>query len=151
MCLLTFSLPGEGFPMRILSFHFSFFESPLGSARARFCVPLRLSGATRGPLVLVSSSLGSYFGCPGAPKLSQSRILDPGSWIQDPGSRILDPGSVIETALGHPGTQNRIQESLRQAREGPELHRRASMERKIVPERSPKDSQKTRNENSIFS
>ena len=58
---------------------------------------------------------------------------------------------TFETALAPPGTQNRGQESLRQAREGPELHRRASMERKIVPERSPKDSQKTRNENSIFS
>ena len=63
--------PGRGFSCENIEFHFSFFESPLGSARARFCVPLRLSGATRGPLVLVSISLGPYFGYPGAPKLSQ--------------------------------------------------------------------------------
>ena len=57
------SFVGEGFTTRILSFHFSFFESPLGSFQAQFCVPLRLSCATRGPLVLGSSSLGPYFGC----------------------------------------------------------------------------------------
>ena len=43
--------------MRILSFHFSFFESPLGSFQARFCVSLRLSGATRGPLCLTQALL----------------------------------------------------------------------------------------------
>ena len=57
MCLLTFSVVGEGFTMRILSFHFSFFESPLGSFQARFCVSLRLSGATRGPLCLTQALL----------------------------------------------------------------------------------------------
>ena len=36
---------------------------------------LRLSGASRGPLVLDSSSLGPYFGCASAPKLSQKRVL----------------------------------------------------------------------------
>ena len=71
VCLLTFSLLGEGFPSKILRFHFSFSESPLGRVSARFCVPSRLSGATRDPLVLLSSSLGLYFGCLGAPKVSQ--------------------------------------------------------------------------------
>ena len=68
MCLLAFSVVGEGFTMIIWSFHFSFFESPLGSSQARFCVPLRLSGATRVPLVLASSFLGPYFGCARVPQ-----------------------------------------------------------------------------------
>ena len=72
MCLLTCSFPGEDFPPRILSFHFSFFESPVGRAWARFCVPSRLSGATRDPL---SSSLGMYFGRLAAQKLPRKRVL----------------------------------------------------------------------------
>ena len=48
--------------MRILSFHFSFFEIPLGSFQARFCVSLRLSGATRGPLCLTQALLVPILG-----------------------------------------------------------------------------------------
>ena len=58
---------------------------------------------------------------------------------------------TFETALETLGTQNADQVSLSQARETPELHRRASMERKIVPDRSPEYSQKTITENSILS
>ena len=47
-----------------------FFESA-GELSGTILVPLRLSAATRGPLVLVSSSLGPYFECPETPKVSQ--------------------------------------------------------------------------------
>ena len=64
-------LPGRGFSPRMLSFYFSLFESPPGRAWARFCVPSRLSGATRDPFVVLSSSLGVHFRRPGAEKQSQ--------------------------------------------------------------------------------
>ena len=74
MCSYAFIdilLPGRGFPQENVEFSFLFFETPLGTARARVCITSRLSGATRGVLVLLSSSLGLYFGGPSAPKLSQ--------------------------------------------------------------------------------
>ena len=63
-------------------------------------------------------------------------------------ARKVQQDSLLRHLWGFSDTQNRDQESLRKAREGPELRQRASRERKIVPENSPADSQKTRNGNS---
>ena len=54
-----------------IEFPFLDFCESAGELSGTILVPLRLSGATRGALVLVSSSLGPYFGCPETPKVSQ--------------------------------------------------------------------------------
>ena len=62
---------GRRFYYENIEFPFLVFcESP-GELLGTILVPLRLFGATRGPLVLVSSSLGPYFGCSETPKVSQ--------------------------------------------------------------------------------
>ena len=58
---------------------------------------------------------------------------------------------TFETVFGHQHAQNRRQESSRGPQEGPERHRRAWMEHRIVPKPSPEDTQETRNGNSIYS
>ena len=54
-----------------IEFQFLVFFESAGELSGTILVPLRLSSAIRGPLMLVSSSLGPYFGCPETPKVFQ--------------------------------------------------------------------------------
>ena len=62
---------GRRFYHENIEFPFLFFCESAGELAGTILVPLRLSGAIRGPLMLVSRPLGPYFGCPETLKVSQ--------------------------------------------------------------------------------
>ena len=62
---------GRRFYHENIEFPFLVFCESAGELSGKILVPLRLCGATGGPPVLVSSSLGPYLVCADTPKVSQ--------------------------------------------------------------------------------